>query len=491
MHKKIFGLAAAAALLLVLTACPQQQTQEQPKAAIAGYVVNAGAGEAVAGTKISVYDAGSNDLVATVTTGDDGSYTVKVPEGSYDLKLQKDGYAGSQVLNVRAKDNHTTPLNIIERKAFNPNWPTTPPDVALEGVSDGDVFDASNGSIPYRVVSAPASPLATNLIYASLGKTPGSGFLSGRRSYFDSVNDTGHQYMDPYDYAVYGDTTFQVVVYDTNGNRTQLLRYVTITDALVNGSKLTAPELRKAISVTLGQQLDFFSVKPQTAPAGSNLYVELAWQPKFDLSSYPPDMFAGYRIYRSFDGENYTPIGVVSASENQFVDSSPDLAVGKTAYYKVSAFLGAEESELSNALQTTPLDVFSVNLVSPADNATDVSVTPTFSWQTSDVGNYKYVGLALWDTLTGEMATLASNAQPFLVNRTSYTWNEDGAFDGTGMSTLQPGRSYEWEAYEAYAVDDAIHPTAVSIAADGFGLWFPYGPYGMPSGQHFTFTTAP
>jgi len=500
MHKKVLGLMGAAVLLMVLTACPQQQQQppeqqppeQQPPAqtqtAISGYVVNAGAGEAVVGTTISVYDAGSNDLVATVTTGDDGSYTVEVPEGSYDLKLQKDGYAGSQVLNVRVEENHTTPLNIIERKAFNPDWPTTPPEVTLEGVSDGDVFDASNGYIPYRVVSTPTDPLATNLIYAAIGKTPGAGFLTGRRSYFSSVDDTGEQYMNPRSYAAAGDTTFQVVVYDTNGNRTQLLRYITLTNSFISGSKLTAPELNVALSVTFGKQLDFFSVGPQAAPAGTNLFVRLVWQPKFNINPYPPDIFAGYRIYRSFDGENYAPIGVVSASENQFIDSSPDLAVGKTVYYKVSAILGNDESELSNALKTTPLDVFTVNLVSPADNATDVSVTPTFSWQTSDVGNYKYVGLALWDTLSGEMATLASQAQPFLVNRTSYTWNEDGTFDGTEMSTLQPGRSYEWEVFEAFAVDDATHPTAVSIAADRFGLWTPIG---IPSGLSFTFTTAP
>jgi len=490
MQRKIYLAIASALLLVLLTACPQQ-APEQPKAAIAGYVVNAGAGEGVAGTTINVYDAGTSDLVATVTSNDDGSYMVKVPEGAYDLKLQKEGYAGSQVLNVRTKDNYTTPLNIIQRKAFNPSWPTTPPEVTLTGVSDGAVFDTSFGYIPYRVVSTPAEPLSTTLIYAALGKTPGSGFLSGYRDLVTDVNDTGQRYMDPLAYAAFGKTTFQVVVYDTNGNRTQLLRYIEVSVHLDAGNELVAPELGWVLSVTLAKQVDFFSAAPQTAPAGANLFTYVAWQPKRDYSDYPNDAPAGYRIYRSFDGENFTPIATVNPGTTKFVDSSPDLAVGKTTYYKVTAFVGNDESDFSNVLQTTPLDVFTVNLISPADNETGVSTTPTFTWEGSDVGSYRYYGIVVWDTLTGESAFLASGAQPLLVNRTSYTWNEDGIFDGTNWSELQRGRAYEWEAYEAYAVDNAAQPTAVSVAADGFGLWFPYGVYGMPSGQNFTFTTAP
>ncbi len=488
--QRIFWVIASALLLVLLTACPQQ-VPEQPKAAIAGYVINSGAGEAVADTTIYVYDAGTGDLVSTVASDVDGSYLVKVPEGTYDLKLQKEGYAGSQVLNVRTKDNYTTPLNIIQRKAFNPEWPTTPPNVSLEGVADGEVFDAANGFIPYRIASTPADNLDTTLIYAALGKTPGSGFVTGLRDLFQNVDDTGMRYLDPLDYAAFGDTTFQVVVYDNNGNRTQLIRYITVAANFPGGNELVSPELRRVLSVTLGKNVGFYRIDPQTAPTGGNLFVYVIWEPKFDYSDFPNDAPAGYRIYRSFDGENYAPIATVNIGTTLFIDSSPDLEIGKTVYYKVSAFVGDDESEPSNALSATPLDIFSVNLLSPADYETNVPTTPTFSWEMSDVGNYRYVGIAVWDTLTGQSAILASGAQPFLVNRTSYTWNEDGAFDGSNWYELQSGRSYEWEAYEAYAVDDAAAPTAVSVAADGFGLWFPYGIYGVPSGQHFTFTTAP
>jgi len=489
MYRRVPWLVVSVFLLILLTACPQQSPQ--PRAAITGYVVDSGAGAAVVGTSISVYDADTGDLIATATTDEDGIYQVRLPGGSYNLKLQKEGYAGSQVLNVRAIDDKTVSLNIIQRKAFNPNWPIDPPDVAIEGISDGDVFDAMAGYIPYRITSSPASSLDTAFIYAALNKTPGSSFTTGMRDLYTYVNDTGYRLMDPFDYAAFGDTVFQAVVYDVNGNRTQALRYIKVVAPFYGGNKLAAPELKGVLAITLNTNVSFYSIHPQTAPAGGNLYVDIHWQPKFDFSDYPNDAPVGYRIYRSFDGENYTRIASVDRNTVGFRDASADLAPGKTVYYRVTAFVGDDESEPSNVLSSTPLDAFSVNLLTPADNETGVSTTPTFTWEMADVGNYRYVGLALWDTLTGEDAGLVSGAQPFLVNKTSYTWNEDGAYNGSSWNQLQSGRSYEWEAYEAYAVDKATAPTAISIAADGFGIWFPFGAYGIPSGQHFTFTTAP
>ncbi|WP_287417954.1 hypothetical protein, partial [Oceanithermus sp.] len=123
------------------------------------------------------------------------------------------------------------------------------------------------------------------------------------------------------------------------------------------------------------------------------------------------------------------------------------------------------------------------------DGAVGAPVAPTFTWEASTtLSGYHYYAGAVWDTLTGENAWFASPASPMLVNRTSWTWNEDGAYTNTPLETLQRGRSYEWQLIEAYALDDPVHPTAVSIAADGLGLWFPFG---VASTDHFTFTTAP
>jgi len=502
MFKFLKGVAAIAGLALLLAAC-QTQTAPDPgsggggtgpqpsvdSGTIVGYVVNANGGEAVVGSTVSVYEAGTSHLLGTTTTDASGMFTFDASAGAVDLKLEKDGYAGSQVLNLWLEEEGDTRVYVIQRKAFNPAWPTTPPEVALGKVQDGNVYDAAFGFIAYDVSVTPAAPLATDLIYAALGKTPGSGFITGHREIFVGTNATGDQFLDPLDYAAAGPTTFQVVVYDTNGNRTQLFRHVEITFPFVSDVDLVAPEARGALSVTLGKQIGFFSVTPLAAPAGANLYTDVFWLPKYDFSHAPNDFPYGYHVYRSFDGENFERIGTVDGFTTFFTDASPELAPGKTAYYRVTAFVGDLESEPSNVVVTTPLDAFDVLLVAPADGATDVSVTPTFSWApTQTVSGYHFYAGALWDTLTGDRAWFASASAPILVNRTDWTWNEDGAYTNTPLETLQRGRSYEWHLIEAYAMDDPVHPTAISIAADGLGLWFPFG---VASTDHFTFTTAP
>jgi hypothetical protein len=503
MFKRFKGAAVAAGLVLLLAAC---QTQSPPSAGngggggagpqpsaesgtIVGYVVNANAGEAVAGSTVSVYEAGTDHLLGTTTTASDGSFSFDAAAGAVDLKFEKEGYAGSQVLNLWLDEEVPTRVYVIQRKAFNPAWPTTPPEVTLGKVNDGDVYEAAFGYIPYDVSVDPAEPLATELIYAALGKTPGSGFITGFREIFVSVDETGDQFLDPLDYAAAGPTTFQVVVYDTNGNRTQLFRHVEISFPFVSDVDLVAPEARGALSITLNKQIEFFGVAPLAAPAGANLYTDVFWLPKQDFSHAPNDRPYGYHVYRSFDGENFERIGTVDGFTTFYTDASPELAPGKTAYYRVTAFVGDLESEPSNVVTTTPLEPFDVQLLAPADGASDVSVTPTFSWQpTQTVSGYHYYAGAVWDTLTGERAWFASGAAPVLINRTEWTWNEDGAYTNTPLETLQRGRSYEWHLIEAYAMDDPVHPTAIAIAADGLGLWFPFG---VASTDHFTFTTAP
>jgi len=493
-RKGYWGLLGLLPLLFLLTACPGGGAPPPPAATsgIDGFVVEANAGAGVEGATVTIYESGTSTVVATVTTGPDGSFSADLAPGSYDLLATKSGMAGSKVINVRVAEDARTKLPIVERKAFNPSWPTDPPEVTLEKVEDGNTYDALLGYIPYRVRVQPAAPLQTDLIYAALGKTPGSGFVTGQREYFVSVNDTGDQLLDPLNYAAAGPTTFQVVVYDTNGNRTQVIRYVNVSIPFIDGLDLVPPQLRYAIAVTLNKGVDFYSVAPQAAPPGGSLYVMLSWIPKEDFSHYPNNTPYGFHIYRSFDGENFERIGTVDGYTGFFVDASPELAPGKETYYRVTTFVGDQESEPSNVLTTTPLEPFDVELVAPADDAQNVSVTPTFEWAVSkEVGSHRYFSGLLWDALTGRSARFTTFDQFILVDRTSWTWNEDGAYNGSAWETLQRGRSYEWQLVEAYALDDPVHPTAVSVAIDQLGFWFPYGVYGIPPAEVFTFTTAP
>ncbi len=479
------------ALAWLLTACPQAGNPPpppQPSSGIAGRVVEYNAGPPVAGATVEVYKTGTPQQVGSGTTAADGTFNISLQAGKYDLRVSKPGYAGSQVLNVEVKAGATTSLAVIENKAFNPAWPVTPPQVTLVGVSEDAHYDAAQGAILYRVASQPAPPLATNIIYAALGKVPGAGFLTGTRAFFSQVDDTGDAYLNINDYAAVGPTTLAVVVYDTNGNRTELHRHIVI-DVPNQGANPGPPQPRGILAVTLSKPVQFFNLRPAAAPAEGNLWVEVTWSQAASFGNVPPSVPHGYRIYRSFDGNHYTPIATVPATTLRYTDASPDLEVDRQVYYRVAAFVGSQESGLSGTLTTVPLPPFSVSLATPADNAQGVPTQPTFSWSPSQtVSAYHYYVGVIWDTLTGESAFFINNPDPALQNTTTWTWNEDGSFNGSPWEVLQKGRSYEWQIMEAYALDDPIHPTAVSVAADGLGLWFPFG---VPSADQFTFTTAP
>lgn len=354
-------------------------------------------------------------------------------------------------------------------------------------VDEGEVFDAIWGSIPFTVTSSPAAPLGTHVIFAALGHTPGSRFATGERAAWFGTNSTGQRYLSPWDYAAQGDTTFQVVVYDYNYNRTHIIRNIRVTYPFFAHADLVAPRAMGALAVTTSKQIGFLA-----APPGGNLWVELRWVNGFNFEvGIQNGWVVGCRVYRSFDGVNFTPLRTLGGWDCGFFrDSSADLAVGRKTYYRITNFVGNQESEPSNVVTTTPLPAWDVRLTAPADNAQNVSVTPTFTWTpTARVGAHQYYVGVLWDTLSGESVTLANWAQHPLVDQTSWTWNQDGSFNGTEWETLQRGRSYEWQLILAYALDHPTNPTAVSVAADpwGDGLWSA----GVESTDFFTFTTAP
>ena len=464
-----------AVLGLGLSGCALLQTP--PTSVITGYVVNANGGEPVAASQVWLHGLHTN-VTRMTSTDRRGRFSVRVPPDVYEISLEKEGYAGSRVIGLDAR--RPVEIRIVQREVFNPHWSTRPPRIKLTGVEDGGKYQ---GEIPFRVDVTADNDV--QYIYVALGKTPGASFLTAPRFIFVETSSTGDQTLDPRLFGVRGPTTFEVVVYDLNGNRTHLIKHITVVppEGLVS-----PPRELKAVAVTLGKQIQFFGVEGGSVPKGTNIYVELSWQ-----GSDTPDL-QGYRIYRSFDGENFAPIGQVHAGRHFFADSDPRLAVGKWVYYYVTAFRGGDESPPSGIAKTRPLPPWDVRLVAPADEAVGVSRTPTFRWEpTRKVGLYRLYGLVLWDTVLGDYSFWLTPEPPdFLINRTSYRWNEDGRFTGTPWETLQPHRLYEWEVVYAVALDDLENPTAVSVAVNRFGLEderVPIRGISIEATDNFSFTT--
>lgn len=452
---------------------------------IEGYVTNHLSGEPVVGATVRAwpldgqppkYTVISDYYSPTAVTNSEGYYRLVVPEGRYVVEVRKEGYATSRVENVKVAS--TVRVDIVEKPVFNPSWPLEPPTVTVNGVEEGMTI---SGSITVSIEAS--GPNDIQLIYAAFGKMPGASWLTAPRTVYSGTYSTGPFTINPATYGVSGETTFEVVVYDQNDNRTHVIFHVYVEPATTPETiapPAFIPGVPMARAVTISKQIAFMSykesgsVEPQAAPAGANIYVELRWAKSADDPG-----ITGYRIYRKLAGETeFKLIGTVGAtgeSTYTYRDAKPDLKVGVTATYRITAYKGDLESDYIEA-STTPLPPWDVRLLEPADEATDVSLTPTFRWApTQVVGTVQLYRLWLWDATHGWGWALISD---YLLNQTECTWDELYVYpeyptSGTPWERLQPHRTYEW--YLDYAVAfDAPAWTAASVAVnDGVDPLFP------------------
>ncbi|WNG50162.1 carboxypeptidase regulatory-like domain-containing protein [Archangium minus] len=515
-HSPPARLLRSVSIALLLAACaspssdsPTPTSPPGPSTGLQGVVVVAPAGAAVAATELQVLPAAGGPAVATTQSDEHGRYALALPAGDYTLTLRKAGYAASRVEGVRIPGGGPTQLNLIQQRAFHPSWPTEAPRVDVGDVLENGSYDADN-YLPYEVSVDPAGPLPTQMIYAAIGKTPGSAWASGESQAFTQTDTTGSRFLLPRAYVGLGPTTFEVVAYDANNNRTHVIRHVTFTSVLPStpGQPLAPPVLQSTLAVTFGKALEALDVRPAAAPEGASLFVNVHWSPAADVPICSSPLITTpyqYRVERRIGWGAFKPIATLpgwSVGQDldgdacgdiiyttDYRDTSADLQPGIPATYRVIAFNDTQETAPSNTRTSTPLPAFDVRLTGPAAEATGVSTSPTFTWQPSQtVGAIRVYNGLLWDTISGNSNLNFSSAQPRLVNRESFTWNEDGNYTGSYYEQLQPGRTYEWQLSLAFAADSATSPTAVSVAADSYGV---YGPFTVASTDVFRFTTAP
>lgn len=418
---------------------------------VEGYVTDSGAGGPVVGTKVTAcpvgYDCGlywaqsPGYFEPVVYTDETGYYRLILPAGKYYIVLEKEGYAGSKVETVIVEPGESVRLNIIQKKVFNPGWSTKPPQVTLTGVNEGDVI---TGPVAFEVEATSANDIY--LIYAAFGKTPGASYLTSPRFVAVDTPETGTITLDPAAFGVAGETTFEVVVYDYNENRTHIIRRVFVTPTGAPGT-FGPPANLDVLAVTLSRNIAFYSEnEAKAAPLGGNLYVELEW----DLSPDDADL-TGYRIYRKFaDEDEWELIYTVGPGTGFYRDSSPELAVGREVSYKVVGYVdtgsGVIETAPTNVATTTPLPPWDVRLLYPADGETNVSLMPVFKWEAiNPPGKAQYYEPELWDTMTGNGSVVYAE----IWNETEWDFAEPGWF----WENLQPHRRYQWTIYTAIAFD--------------------------------------
>lgn len=432
-------------LLLVLvalgfTACQQTQVKPSGPYTLGGTVLSEGAGGPVVGSTVRLYL--GTILMDTAITDAQGRFSFSnLPQGTFRLEAQKPGMAGSVMEGIRVPQMPS--VTLIQKPAFDQSLSTTPPTLVItQNGTDPLAGQTFTDAIPFRVQVDPSKDYVKPMryIYVALGRTPGSAFLTSTatssRLIFIETEDTGNQTLSGTAVAGLGSSAgeplyLEVVGYDFNNNRVHYLIPLTFknTSAAQNNS-VSAPTGVAATAITLSKAVGFYSVKapyelkvplnrteiggltvdPSTAPQGSNLYVEVRWC--YTNTGAPPFAFD---IERSTDGKNWTRVGTVgggassSCSTNPFNrpfyfrDASADLVPGQTYLYRVVA---RGSNEMASApSSTTPLPPFEAPLLSPSDEAKNVSKTPGFQIghpQLQIGADGAAYNLVLWDTLTGD-----------------------------------------------------------------------------------------
>jgi len=430
-----------------------------------GTVISDASGPPVEGSTVEVKD--GDTIIGTTTTDAQGSFGITgVTYGTFDIIVTQSGRAASKVQGVNIIDNQAVEVNLIQKEANVPTWEIDPPTISTTGIVEGATL---SGTVTCSVQVADDSDI--KYVFIGLGYIP------------SELENDYNTILPSFDTTLFPDGDYQVTVvaYDMNYNRSQLTLNVTISNGS-SGAVPATPTSLWPLSITLGENIGFFSTGrselfnklgikenpniinlPEgrsidlnavinVADPDSNLYVAIDWENVVDAT--------GYKIYRKFEGETtYHHIGTTQYS--LFYDTDPQLSVGRKTYYQVSAFNGFGESEKTPAEWTIPLPKFNLNLVSPGDHATGISLTPTLQWQPVEiVGKYQQYD---WYIMGKNDSYYTGYGT--LENETSVI------YDGEPLQYL---KVYEWNIYNAIAFDDdyGTFPEyrAVSIAGAGTGF---------------------
>jgi hypothetical protein len=495
------GLALVVAAALVMAGCPVT-----PAIVISGTISDTRGGPAVAGATVVVEGAG-----ISTTTGDDGSFAFTgVPAGTYSLVATRPGYGASRLQGVAISPPATTSVKMLMRERFDPARPVSAPTIAVSGLTPGQTV---TGVVSFTITVTAANPMLSVAVrWGHRGDIPNAGFVdtpTGTVSWNTATRANGPTFIN-------------IIAYDNNHNVAEWNFPVTVSN--VGGAVPGVPTPVWATAVTFGQTLGTFrtqreqstaagrlrgdphllplrdgrSIDIQAAPAGASLFVYVMWAPVTGA--------AGYRVYRSFSpGGPFTLLadagpgisaacgglarGPLSALTRCHRDSSPELAAGRTVYYRVSAYTPAGESAHSSTVSTTPLDRFNLNLTAPADETTAIAPgsTPTFFWApVATVGTDRY-----YEGYVGGVNTPVETWWFFCMTTTSVTYGAPMPPDCTPPATpLQRSKRYEWDVLYAFAYQGWATGDAYSMAGfSAFGR-FPLVSSGSLNGP-FRFTTTP
>ncbi|HOJ89085.1 MAG TPA: hypothetical protein PLD34_08900 [Pseudothermotoga sp.] len=349
-------------------------------------------GSAAVGATVNILQ--NSDVVISTTTDESGHAEFYLPDGRYDIKITGDGKATSVVQNYDPGILET--IETFSRRAMTDY--DVVPDVTVElftpegtPITDPEATTLTFDSVQVKVTSSELM----SVMYIGLDYVPSA--VASDISAFNTEEYTTTMSLSRFDGIT---VPMHVVVYTVNDTRVDKIVYLTIDRTPPEVTERVAPTGLWYVGWTSDADVEYYSLpnpikqileekltkemiqelknyKPEHNIPETNIFVQLAW------THAPATNMAGYNVYRSRDGENWEKIAFTTF--NYRFDKGFDLEPGKKYYYTVrTVYVDGTESENSNVVEVIPLDLFKVKLISPADNETDVSRTPTFRWKPVD-----------------------------------------------------------------------------------------------------------
>lgn len=441
---------------------------------IQGYVTDGRGGPGVADARLTY-------AAVTAKTNGNGSFTANVPrETIADLFVEKADRGTVRVQDLRLAEGEVMDLEIPSMPLFNPNWSKNPPIITVNIYPD----QLLSGTVPVQVRAAGERPILKVYVY----------FSGEQRFPAQAVADgTDGSVSFNLNTALYpnGRQILRVLAYDDNGNAA-LLRLPTEVSNLPAGSaqpkEMTPIEIT---SYTFGQNIGFYQYQQadfadrkgirtgqlelpgrtldlMAAPPNSNLFVSLKWTMVEGAD--------GFSVYRSLNGTDFTLIGNVKGLQCE--DFSAQLTVNQKIHYRIVPYNSAGVGQ-GREIYVIPTPPFNVQLLTPANQQSDVPLTPTFTWKIqphpgywspleyySMIKLYDAQGTELWQTMTNSKSSIVYNGE------------------------LKPGHMYAWDITQCYT--DTVYATSAgtSRALSIAGPYVQGAFYGVGSlnGQ-FIFTT--
>lgn len=499
----------ALALAVPLASCGSSSEEPPTGPGIFGQIVETRGGIAVSGSEAIVYSSGSSEAIESDRSNKQGEFSFPGLEpGRYDLKVRKDGWAGTDWYHIDLAPEEHLRLEVIQAKAFDPNAATEPPilEVQLAG-SSPEGIPSFYDTLPFQAkVSADSSytaPIRSIEVMGGLSLAT----LTRIRSFFD-MEDTGEQILESGALSGLGSAAGELIYLtfegsDLNRNRSVLLVPISFSRAAVE-APAKAPSTVDAVAITTADPLVLgvagrSQTTPQAAPAGSSLRALVRWCPA-ELATWP----ARYLIWRSEDGGPFVLAGSVAGDDLSglepgteicpedpfdwlyaFSDTSGALKADVEYTYRVDAE-GSDGSIAAGPISsTTPLGVFVPELELPNNEVANLGLEPVFEFShpqkkiKADGAAYILAvqdnlissAAAFWVTMGGEPFFVAEPTKANGLSKPLIFTKRDGKpvelagpslrggtvsvpynFDqSAGLETLQALRPYAWRFYSAYA----------------------------------------